>query len=95
VKVVWTDGARADLRELVAYIAEDNVSAARNMAARLRKQSGLLQEHPEMGRMVPEFGDAQIRERIVAPYRLVYRLGDDVVEVLAVVHSRRLMPEVE
>lgn len=46
---------------------------------------------PERGRVVPEFGDAMLRECVVRPYRVITRLGDSQVEVLAVVHARRLV----
>ena len=41
--------------------------------------------------VVPEFAEPSIRELIVRPYRLVYRTNGEIVEVLAVVHSRRAM----
>ena len=41
-----------------------------------------------MGRMVPETGDPEIRERIVAPYRVLYHLGEDIL-ILAIIHGRR------
>ncbi|MED5374254.1 MAG: type II toxin-antitoxin system RelE/ParE family toxin [Myxococcota bacterium] len=95
MQLVWTSGAREDLRELVLYIAQDDPSAARRMAARLKGATRLIQEHPEAGRMVPEFSEPRLRERIVPPYRLVYRLDREAAVVLAVVHSRRRMPAVE
>jgi hypothetical protein len=46
---------------------------------------------PESGRIVPERQDPAVREVIVQPYRLVYRLGDDVVEVATVFRASRLL----
>lgn len=37
--------------------------------------------------MVPEFGDGSIREMLVKPYLLVYRVADDKVSILALVHG--------
>jgi plasmid stabilization system protein ParE len=39
--------------------------------------------------MVPEVGRPEIREVIEAPYRVIYRLTAQHVEVVAVVHARR------
>jgi len=39
--------------------------------------------------MVPKLGRPEVREVIEAPYRVIYRLTADHVEVLAVVHARR------
>jgi len=52
-----------------------------------------LCEHPHIGRMVPEFGDPAIRERIIAPYRVLYLLQADVVYVLGIYHGRRQLPD--
>ncbi len=41
------------------------------------------------GRRVPELADPHLRELIVPPYRLIYRIDPDTVWVLALVHGRR------
>jgi plasmid stabilization system protein ParE len=38
---------------------------------------------------VPEFRDASIRELLVRPYRLVYRLHAQQVTILALIHGAR------
>jgi plasmid stabilization system protein ParE len=43
--------------------------------------------------MVPEFGRPNLRELVVRPYRLVYRLRGDVVEVVTVFHAARMFPD--
>jgi len=78
----------------MAYIAEDNPEAARRMGGKIRRAVAELQEHPQIGRMVPELGDPSIRERIVAPYRVIYMLDHSNVRILGVYHSRRLLPDV-
>lgn len=44
-----------------------------------------------MGRRVPEWDDEEIRERIVGNYRLIYRVRNSQVVVIAVVHGARLL----
>lgn len=44
---------------------------------------------PESGRVVPEFERPDLRELIESPYRLIYRVRADTIEVIAVVHLRR------
>ncbi|WP_404980581.1 type II toxin-antitoxin system RelE/ParE family toxin [Carboxydichorda subterranea] len=39
--------------------------------------------------MVPELGEPSIRELVVRPYRLVYRVAEQRVEVLAIIHGSR------
>lgn len=42
--------------------------------------------------MVPEFGLRSLREIILSPFRIVYRLRGDVVEVVTVFHAARVLP---
>lgn len=91
MQIVWTKGARADLVEIAREIAQDRPDTARAVVNRIRSAVGDLSTFPELGRIVPELGDPSVRERIVRPYRAIYRLGEDRVEVLAVVHGRRLV----
>lgn len=90
----WSEDARDDLREVVAYIAQDDPEAARNLATRIRQALGKASRFPRMGRVVPEFDDEMLREMIVAPYRLVYRLrADQELLVVRVWHYRRILPD--
>jgi len=50
-----------------------------------------LADYPERGRVVPEFGLAQLREIVHPPFRIVYRLDDDRVRVVRVWRSERLL----
>lgn len=97
MQIQWTEGARAQFIEAMAYIAQDNPEAARRLRGKIKQAVTELREHPQIGRMVPEFEDPSIRERIVAPYRIIYMLDgmfDGNVRVLGVYHSRRLLPDV-
>ena len=48
--------------------------------------------HPLSGRKVPEYDSDVIRELIEQPYRIIYRIKQDQIDVLAVIHSARLLP---
>jgi plasmid stabilization system protein ParE len=51
-----------------------------------------LEQFPNSGREIPDFGRPDLREVILGSYRIVHRVRDDeVVEVLAVIHSARLL----
>ena len=54
-----------------------------------------LQEFPELGRTVPEYRDASIREIIFRPYRIVYRVDHErgLCEIARVWHSARGLPQ--
>ena len=50
-----------------------------------------LAEHPEIGRIVPELGQAFLRELIHPPLRIVYRLDPGRVRIVRVWRGERLL----
>ena len=96
-QVVLSPSARADLRDIVRYISLDAPDRAFEFGMFLISQTRLLAQSPELGRIVPEFGDSFIREIIVGSYRVVYRLDDShgTVEVIRFWHAARGTPEIE
>lgn len=82
----------ADVQEIRAYIARDSPRYARAVAERLFDAADRLRRHPLSGRVVPELGQPTLREVIEPPYRIVYRVRADVLEVLTVVHGARRFP---
>ena len=81
---------------LVARISSRKDTAKRFLQ-RIKAFANRLKEQPRIGRVVPEFGLEHLRERIFGNYRIVYRLqGEEEVlegEIVAVIHTRREMPE--
>jgi toxin ParE1/3/4 len=53
------------------------------------ERSETLDAFPEVGRIVPEIGDSEIREVFVYSYRLVYQVTSVGVDILALIHSKR------
>lgn len=47
--------------------------------------------NPEMGRIVPEYGDPKLREKVLQGYRIVYRITPQAVEIAAICHGSRLI----
>jgi plasmid stabilization system protein ParE len=92
MNVRWTESALADLHAVQAYIARHSEQYALGMVERAFDQTALLASQPRLGPVVPEYGEESIRELFVAPYRIVYRLLEDQVDILAVVHGARRMP---
>jgi plasmid stabilization system protein ParE len=62
------------------------------MIDRLTKRSEQIAVFPRSGRMVPEYEAPDIREVIERPYRIIYRIKTDQIDILAVVHSAQLLP---
>jgi len=91
-RVQWAEAAARDLEELVSFIAMDSELDADRVLSRLEARSATLESSPGRGRLVPElarFGMRTWRELVVRPYRLIYRIEGDTVNVLAVFDGRR------
>jgi len=93
IDVVWVPSALDDLKKIQEYIARDSVYYARKFTEDAFNSTERLTLFPKSGRIVPEYGNPNIREIGHSTYRLIYELVDDGVYVLAVVHGRRLLPE--
>lgn len=70
-KIIWSVQARDDLRDIVTFIARDNPAVAESFGLRLMAKVDLLAEFPELGRVVPEAQNTNIREVILPPYRVI------------------------
>jgi toxin ParE1/3/4 len=54
----------------------------------------VLEQHPKIGRKVPEFDNELIRELIEGNYRIIYRIeSNDQVGIARVHHAARLLKE--
>ena len=91
MKLRWTRRAEQQLAEIGRFIARDKPGAARRWVEVLRRRAAEAAERPLVGRVVPELDREDIREVIVRSYRIVYRVGKGVVEVLTVFESHRLL----
>ncbi|HPD16070.1 MAG TPA: type II toxin-antitoxin system RelE/ParE family toxin [Planctomycetota bacterium] len=89
MKVHWTDTAQAHLDAIRRYIAQDSVEYALRMVDRLTRRSQVIAGFPLSGRTVPEYERDDLREVIEGPYRLIYLIRDDRVDVIAVIHGAR------
>lgn len=89
--VYWTRQAREDLRAIRAHIARDAPATAAAFVRRLRQSVSRLHDFPRSGQVVPEIGREEIREILQGNYRLIYRVADGRVDILAVFHSAQLL----
>lgn len=95
--VKWTATAGHDLDSIIEFIAEDSLDEAIKILERIRKKAAGLYALPERGRVVPELkgqGVILYRELIVFPWRIIYRISDQDVYVLAVFDARRNLEDV-
>jgi plasmid stabilization system protein ParE len=89
VKVHWTDTAEEHLDAIYRYIARNSEVYARRVVDVITRRSIQIGDFPLSGRMVPEYEMDQIREVIEGPYRILYYIQPDQVDVIAVLHASR------
>ena len=78
-----------DLKQIHEYIAKDSRYYAKKVVQTIVEKTEELMVFPEIGRIVPEIDDPNIRELFVYSYRLIYEISSDGIEILAVIHGRR------
>ncbi len=83
----------AHLEALVDYVSLTSPVYAEGMVSRIDQRLQLASTHPEIGKMVLDVEDPALRELVVPPYRIFYRIRPDAIEVLAIVHERRHLPD--
>jgi toxin ParE1/3/4 len=93
MNVYWTDNAIRHLANIYEYIALNSPTYAKGMVDRITRRSSQIADSPFSGRMVPEYQAQDIRELIEKPYRIIYRIKGDQIDVLAVIHGARLLPD--
>jgi toxin ParE1/3/4 len=95
--LIWSPSARLDLKDIAAFIAEDNPLAADRFVESLFQAVERLAEFPESRRIVPEFGDPNIPEVIRKPCRIVYRIRrrKRAIEIARVWHAARGAPQTQ
>ena len=92
MKIRWLEDSIKDLKTLRQYIAQENPTAARRVAKRIIQSVNLLSDQPGIGRAgrVPNS-----RELVVAgtPFLVPYRIKNNTIEILRVMHSAMQWPE--
>ena len=68
-----------------------SVPVKNRLIRRILEQVERLAEHPDLGRSVPEFGQAALRELTDPPFRIVYRQDQDAVRIIRVWRSQRVL----
>ena len=93
MKVQWTDTALGHLLAIHDYVAQDAPLYARALVDRITARSKQVGQFPRSGRTVPEYEDEAVREVFEGSYRIIYELLPKRVDVLAVIHGARELPD--
>lgn len=91
-KIIWSNLALEDLRAIHEYVAQDSAVYAERLIDRIIERVDVLEKHPRIGRIVPEFSIENIRELIEGNYRIIYRIEtEDKVGIARIHHAARLL----
>lgn len=94
VKIIWSDLAIDDLKNIHEYIAKDSKIYADNLIVKLISKIDQLESFPKSGRIVPEFNSDIIRELIDGNYRIIYRVSEYSVGKARIHHSAKQLTSI-
>ena len=91
-RIEFALSARDDLRDITEwYSAQQVPDVGKRLVAEIIACVEQLTILPDSGRVVPEFETPWLREVQLPPFRIVYRRDEDLVTVVRVWRSERLM----
>jgi plasmid stabilization system protein ParE len=93
MRVHWTQNAVEHIVNIYEHIALNSPTYANRMVDKITRRSEQITDQPLSSRKVPEYQTDDIRELIEKPYRIIYRIKADQIDVVAVIHAARLLPE--
>ena len=88
-KIRWSQASVSDLEEICRFISKDSDYYARMFSQRIISVVEAIPSFPEAGRIVPEYGRHDLREKIYRNYRIVYRMKADAIEIVAITHGSK------
>ncbi len=95
-KIIISPSAQADLAGIVRYVAQHNSDAAARLGYELITRAESVINFPEIGRVIPELKQPNLREVICRSYRIIYRLRHEKehIEIIRFWHGARGFPHI-
>ncbi len=90
-RVIWSVKAIEDVETIAAYIARDSPSYAAAMIQEILTTTRHLHQDADTGKLVPELGEDNIKEKAVYSYRIIYRIDAEIVTIAALIHQKKLL----
>lgn len=92
--VVWSPEAANDFENIVTYLQTESLKAAGQIAENILVACDKLESFPLRGRRLPEMIDVSgqdVREIIVTPWRVIYEIHEQAINILMIIDGRRDM----
>lgn len=93
-RIIWSPRAASHLEGICEFIAEDSPVYARIFARKIVALVKSIPVFPQTGRIVPEYNDPDLREKIYGDYRIIYRIREKTIEIAAICHGARKLERV-
>lgn len=93
-KIIWTDVAISDLKNIHSYISKDSDVYARALMLGVFNSIEQLERFPKLGRIVPEFKMINTRELLLGNYRIIYDVTGSTIRILTIIHGARLLRKI-
>ncbi len=92
MKISISNSAFSDLENIIEYYNDEGVPhIGQRFTQEIIEHIQVLSDHPDLGRIVPEFQLSHIREIIHAPFRVVYLREKNAIKVIRIWRSERLL----
>ena len=89
--ITFAESAISDLENTLAWYTDQQVpEVGKQQVSIIIQHVEQLREQPEMGRVVPEFNNENLREIVRPPYRIVYRRQKSKISIVRIWRSERL-----
>jgi len=95
--VNMTQNAENDLNEIIMFIANNNPLNAIKIMERIQAKVSTLNRFPNKGSYVPELlkrNIKQYRQITEHPWKIIYRVDERIVNILAIIDSRRNLQDI-
>jgi plasmid stabilization system protein ParE len=89
LELAWSESALGDLEALHAWVGRDAPPLADRISDRVFETVERALSFPRIGRTVSEVADESVREFLFRTLRIVYRVEDARIVVLAILHGGR------
>ena len=92
MQIIFATSALDDLEKIEQYYKQEQVpEVGRKFISAIIGHIDTLAEHPDIGRIVPEFDEPMLREIIHVPFRIVYLRESNTIQIVRVWRGERLL----
>jgi toxin ParE1/3/4 len=89
MRIEWSEPAVIDLESIKEFIGRDSEYYAIEFTSRIIEMIEKLSAFSNLGRKVPEVDEESIREVVFYNYRIIYKLADESILILGIIHAAR------